>query len=91
MNPFTKLFGGVKSLIEKALHLASTSGLTDAIVEKALPLVRLASDKYVDNAERREWVVKALVAQHVPESIARIAVELAYKLYQAELKKLGVK
>lgn len=45
---------------------------------KALPLVEEAATKFLDNQQRREWVVQQLVHDlHLPESLARAAVELA--------------
>lgn len=44
----------------------------------AINLVKHASIKFMDNAARREWVVKELInTLHIKESIARIAVEIA--------------
>ena len=82
------VFAKVESALETAFRYAKEAGLTDAIVQQALPYIRMASAKYVDNVQRREWVVTALVVKGVPEGVARIAVELAYKLYQSELAKL---
>ena len=83
-------FSKIKSVLAKAFQMVKDSGLTDELILIALPFVRVASTKYVDNAERREWVVAALMARKVPEGIARIAVELAYKLYKKELEKIGI-
>jgi hypothetical protein len=58
-----------------------------AIVKKVVPeeqlalgivLVKQAALKFVDNAERRAWVINQLQSRfHIPESIARLIVELA--------------
>jgi hypothetical protein len=58
-----------------------------AIVKKVVPeeqlaagiaLVRQAAQRFVDNAERRNWVIAQLQSRfHIPESIARLIVELA--------------
>lgn len=87
---FLGFFKSVGRLIKKALSYAKASGLTDDLIEIALPYVRKANEKFVDNASRREWVVAVLVARKVPESIARIVVELAYQIYRKEMKKAGV-
>ena len=83
-----KFFKGFGKLISKALQLVQEAGLTDEIVEIALPLIRIASVKFVDNPARREWVVAALMARRIPEGVARIAVEFAYKIYRRELEEL---
>ena len=75
------------ALVVKAFHAAKAAGLTDQLVQLALPYVREANRKFIDNDKRREWVVAVLVARKVPESIARLVVELAYRLYKAELEK----
>lgn len=47
-------------------------------VSQAIPLVEQAAGLFLDNAERREWVVAQLVKQlHMKEGLARTAVELA--------------
>lgn len=87
MNPFPAIgrfllrFG---ALIGRAFTSAHARGFTDALIQRALPLVRDAADRFVDNAARREWVVQALVKKGVPESLARLAVELAVQLYKDE-------
>ena len=82
MNPLLKLFGLVGKLVSKAFGLAQSAGLTDKTVQDALTFVKLASVKLVDNAERREWVVKMLMSKGVPENVARIACELAVRLFK---------
>ena len=77
-------------LAKKALEVAKSDGFRDELIHMALPYVRKANERFVDNNEKREWVVGALVAKKVPESFARLAVELAYRLYRKELNKLGV-
>lgn len=79
------IFGIAKSLIEKAFAASAEAGLTDEIVDLALRWVRAAAERTVDNAERREWVVAILKANRIPESIARLAVELAYQFYKKEI------
>lgn len=91
MNPFSAikhLFVGVKDILEKAFKAAKDSGLTDAVIHQALPFIHQASEKFVDNTARREWVVSELMAIGVPEGVARIATQLAYNLYKSEMVKL---
>lgn len=81
------MFGWFVSISKKAFNLAKSSGLTDDLVQLTLKWVREASKKTVENAEKREWVVEILKAKGLPESVVRIAVELAYQAYRSELKK----
>ena len=83
-------FKGIGKLLGKAFHIAQSLGLDDDLIRLALPYVRQADKKFVDNAERREWCVNVLKAMKVPEMVARIAVEFAYGLYKKEKAKLGV-
>ena len=76
------LFGKVKSVVSTALGLLEKAGLDDEVVEFALKYVKTAAVKFADNNERREWVVRALIEHKVPEQVARVAVELAYKLFK---------
>lgn len=91
MNFFKKVgrwFKNAGSLIWQALEAAGIRGLTDEIVALALIWVKEAAKKELDNAGKREWVVQQLVAKKVPESIARLAVELAVRLAKKELEKV---
>lgn len=83
---FKRLFGGLGRLIGKALQSAFVRGLSDTVVSAALGYVRTAASQLPDNDARREWVVQQLVRHlKIPESIARIAVELAVRLYKDEI------
>ena len=82
MQAILKALGAVGKLVGKAFGLASKAGLTDKTVQDALVFVKLAAVKLVDNAERREWVVKMLTSKGVPENVARIATELAVRLFK---------
>lgn len=83
-------FKKVKGLLAKAWGLAEAAGVNDEILEFALKWIRIANTKYIDNTERREFVVSLLVGKKIPESIARLIVELAYQLYRKEVsKKIG--
>lgn len=79
------IFKAIGRAVKRALTFAQASGLTDALVQLALTFVTQAAQSFVDNAAKREWVVAQLVARHVPESIARLAVELAVQLYKKEV------
>ena len=79
------------ALLKKAFSLAVDTGLTNDLVELALKWARVAQSKFTDNAKKREFVVKMLIAKGVPEGIARIAVELAVRLLKKELARLEEK
>ena len=79
------MFGWLIGALKKAFSYAKDNGLTDDLVQLALKWVREASKKSVENPEKREWVVEILKAKGIPESVARIAVELAYQLYKKEI------
>lgn len=78
-------FKKVGKLTGKAFLAAGGRGLTDEIVQVALTWVKMAATKTLDNTGKREFVVDILVSRGVPESIARIAVELAVQLFKKEL------
>ena len=76
------------SLLKKAFKTAVDAGLTDDVMDLALRWVKVAADMTIEKAEKREWVVQMLKSKGFPESIARLAVELAYQLFKKELAKL---
>lgn len=91
MSVFTKIgrwFAKAGSLIWHALEAAGIRGLSDEVVALALIWVKEAVKTGLDNTAKREWVVGQLVAKHVPESIARLAVELAVQAAKKELEKV---
>ena len=65
-------------------------GIDDELIEFALKWIRIADQKYVDNDQRREWVVGVLKGRNLPDSIARLVVELAFQVYRKEKKKQGI-
>jgi hypothetical protein len=78
-------FAKIGQLVGKALKLAIEEGLNDGLIQKALELVKQAAFKFTDDTSKREWVVGLLMAEGVPQPIARIAVELAVKLFKKEV------
>ena len=56
---------------------------------KGIELVRMAAVQFVDNHDRREWVVKQLLSlfPFLRESVARLIVELAVQAVKAEATK----
>ena len=82
LKPFT-------TLLKKAFNLAVEAGVTDDLIDLALKWAKVAESKFSDNAKKREFVIKMIVAKTgVPESVARIALELAIRLMKKELAKL---
>lgn len=80
------------SLLRKAFGLAVDAGLTNDLVDVALKWARVAEGKFVDNDKRRAFVLKMLVTKaKVPESVARLCVELAVRLIKKELAQLDEK
>ena len=90
MNVFKaigRFFTGVGALIVKAMNFAQERGLDDALVAHAMWLVREAAGRYIDNAERNQWAVNELRRnlRAIPESVAKLAIELAVQAVKAEL------
>lgn len=82
---FKEFFGGLGSHIKKALGSAQARGLTDEVTTLALQWVKVAAGKALSNTDKREFVIAILKSKGVPESIARLAVELGVNLLKAEL------
>lgn len=78
-----KVFVAIGKGLAAIFKTAESRGLTDDIMDKATALVSVAHDKYEDNDQRREWAVAALMAFKVPESVARLAVELGVQVIKA--------
>ena len=76
----------IGSLLMQAFKLADEVGITDELLDLAIKWAKVAEEKFVDNTARREFVVKMLVTKaKVPESVARLAVELAVRLLKKQL------
>lgn len=89
MNIFGSIGGFFKrlgSFLFKGMTYAIEKGLTDELVKLALGFVREAADKLVNNTEKREYIVRELMNRGVPESLSRLAVELAVMIYKKEVK-----
>lgn len=77
-----KALESVGKLVLQGFKAAHAAGLTDEVVHAALEYVERAADTIIDNNERREWVVQKLMERfHLPERIARYAVETAIQLW----------
>jgi hypothetical protein len=91
------IFGSIGSFfkkigvgIGKAFVVAGGRGLTDEVLALAIEYVRSYVDSTLTNDQKREAVVRLLKNRlHIPESIARLAVELAVQAVKAELAKIG--
>ena len=89
MNPFRALgrvFIGIGKGLLAALRFAERHGLTDDLLDLALRHVIDAQAQFASNDERREYVVRKLQGPFVPESVARLAVELAVARYKATVR-----
>jgi hypothetical protein len=82
-NPFAFLVG----LMKKAFGRAQKFGLTDETVKVALGWVEQAANMFGTGTERREFVVARLRDKGIPESIARLAVEVAVQAWKAKAGK----
>lgn len=78
-------FQRLGSLIAKALRFAESRGLTDDLVDLALKHVLKAQEQFTTNEERRDWVLAQLRRKKVPESVARLALEMAVALYKGKV------
>ena len=83
MFNFLSIFKKLGKLVVKGLGHAKDLGLNDALMEKALALVKVAAQKPTSNADKREWVVAALQAAGVPTPLARLLCELAVISFKA--------
>lgn len=88
LSKIGNIFKSLGGIIVSALKSAAVNGLTDSIVEEAKKWAKVAAGKELDNAAKREFVVKILTSKGIPESISRLAVELAVQALKAELKKV---
>ena len=85
MNIFKAIgraFVGIGKGILAALRFAEKHGLTDDLVDLALSHVATAQVKFITNQERFDYVVGRIQGPFVPESVARLAVELAGQRYK---------
>ena len=78
-------FARLGNWLKKALSVVREI-VGDDVIKMALDWARVAAEKELDNAGRREFVVKMLMARSIPESVARLATELAVQLLKKELR-----
>lgn len=60
-------------------NMLDTFGLTTEIRDLALDLVRIAAASRLDNTRARTLAVELLTRRNIPESVARLAVEVAVR------------
>ena len=80
-NPWSWLIGFGKG-ITFALGFIKAQ-FNEEEIHHAAGLVKLAEAKFIDNSERREWVV-GLLMKRLPESLARLLVELALQFVKKQ-------
>lgn len=85
------LFQKFINAVEEALVVVRSEVKHEDLV-LAAKYIEEAAAKFLDNPSRREWVVNQLMTEgHLPESIARITLEVALriskKLINAEVEK----
>lgn len=73
-----------KSLLSKVWGVVKSTGITDALMKLGIAYAKEAALKFTDNTQRREWVVQQLVTRGIPESVARLIVELAVQFIKKE-------
>jgi hypothetical protein len=78
-----RIFVTIGKGVAAVFRNAEQRGLTDELVEKAEGLVAEAQTVFDNNTMRREWAVVALTTAGVPESLARLAIELGVQSYKA--------
>ena len=81
-----RVFVGIGKGILAALRFAEKHGLTDELIDLALQHVIGAQAQFTSTDERREYVVGKLKGPFVPESVARLAVEIAVQRYKATVR-----
>ena len=82
-NPFRIFFRGLGRVLVGILRFAESRGLTDDLVDLALRLVTHAQVQFLDNDARRAYVIDELHRRtRVPESVARLVLELAVHAYK---------
>ena len=84
-SKFGSIFNKLGSLAKEGLGYAANAGLTDDIIKLAVVWAKVAAKKAISNDQRREMVVDILIAKKVPESVARLAVELAVRIIKSRV------
>ena len=80
MNLFKAIgraFSAVGKGILAALRFAESRGLTDEVFDLAVLAVTRAQMNFPDNTARFDYAVRQLTSKGIPESVARLTIELA--------------
>lgn len=93
MNIFKKIgsfFTRFGKLIWSALEQAGIRGLSDELLKITLAWVRVAAEQQLNNEQKRAFVIGILKEKfpHIPESIIRLAIELAVQVLKEEVEKI---
>ena len=83
-----EFFSGLgKNIIKAAKYILKH--VTDAQLDLAIGIVKIAAGKFVDNDSRRSWAINQLMTQgKLPEALARWLVETAVIHAKAEAEEL---
>ena len=81
-------FAGLgKHILKAATYILKR--VSDAQLDIAIGIVKVAAGKFVDNDSRRSWAIQQLMSQaKLPESLARWLVETAVIQAKAEAEEL---
>ncbi len=88
MNVFRSLgrvFVGLGKTVLRALQFAESKGLTEDLLDLAVGYVITAQVRFSDNRDRCAWAVQQLTMRGIPESVARLTVELAVQEWKRRL------
>lgn len=78
-------FKGIGHLLARAFGIIKKI-VPEEQLTHAIELAKQAAERFVDTAQRREWVVNELMAVfHVSESVARLICELAVQHLKADV------
>lgn len=80
------IFKKIGSFVKRAIGIVQEV-VPEDLLQTAVLWVKVAANKQLDNAGKREYVVERLHAifPGLPESVIRLAVELAVRLVKKEL------
>lgn len=78
-------YSAIGGFFKKIGSFLTGLGVSDELVKLAYGAVKIAEERFIDNAAKREFAVAFLVGKGIPESLARLAVELAVRLLKKEI------
>jgi hypothetical protein len=84
---FLTVIKSIGGFFKRVFGAAERRGLTEALVAEIIKVyIPQANVLFSTNEEKREWVVGQLVARGIPESIARLALELGIQAVKDALE-----